>query len=172
MLVSFLPTDGRLTLQPHIDKPRTPDASVSLPATQGVHSTYFPSSFEGLEEVARQSMLLIMLQSHRAVWPPVDTTNFPPAETLTVCVNLYYKHFHAWLPIIESSAPVTRDANPLLLMAMSAIGAMYSRDGLQRLGIALNELVRRATLYIVSHATGRSSRDRERTIDGSCTRRT
>lgn len=40
------------------------------------------------------------------------------------------------------------EANPVLLLAMAAIGAMYSRNGLDGLAVALNELARRAIAYM------------------------
>jgi hypothetical protein len=94
-------------------------------------------------------MITLIEHSHRAVWRAVDVGNFPSAQTLTICVNLYHRHFHDWLPILEKATFSISEAPPLLLMSMSAIGAMYSRDGLQRLGVALNELVRRGVLFIV-----------------------
>jgi len=94
-------------------------------------------------------MLSIISQSHRAVWPDIDTINFPSTHTLTVCVNLYHRHFHDSFTLQERESFRLATSPPLVVMAMAAIGAMYSSDGLQRLGLALNELVRRAIFYVV-----------------------
>lgn len=95
-------------------------------------------------------MLTIILRSHSTLWPIVDTVNYPSSQTLTVCINLYHRHFHNWLPLIEKESYSLEDTVPLVSMAMAAVGAMYSRDDLQGLGLALSELVRRAVVYIVS----------------------
>jgi len=95
-------------------------------------------------------MINIISQSHRAVWPDIDTVNFPSTNTLTVCVNLYHRHFHDTITLQERDSFRLATSPPLIVMAMAAIGAMYSPDGLQRLGLALNELVRRAIFYVVS----------------------
>ncbi len=95
-------------------------------------------------------MVSLIHHSHKEIWSSVDVSNFPSADTVTVCVNLYFRHFHDWLPVFDKGAFQLNDAHPILLMATAAIGAMYSRDGLQKLGLGLNELVRRAVLYLVS----------------------
>ncbi|ORY26042.1 hypothetical protein BCR39DRAFT_542336 [Naematelia encephala] len=135
---------------PHIDKPRSSDVDVSLPHSY-VHSIHSSSSLapvDSLQELPRQTMITTVSRSHQPIWPTIDTTNFPSTQTLTVCINLYQRHFHDWLPIIERASFKMGEAAPLILMSMSAIGAMYSQDGLQRLGVALSELVRRAVLFI------------------------
>lgn len=81
-------------------------------------------------------------------WPAVDLSLFPPTQTLSVCINLYFRHFHDTLPIFRRSDFRIADAPPVLLLAMTAIGAMYSRDKLSGLAIALNELARRAISYV------------------------
>lgn len=40
------------------------------------------------------------------------------------------------------------EASPVLLLAMAPIGAIYSRNGLDGLAVALNELARRAIAYM------------------------
>jgi hypothetical protein len=94
-------------------------------------------------------MISIIARSHTAIWPAIDTANFPSSETLTNCVNLYYRHFHSWLPILGRGRNELEESAPLILAAMAAIGASYSRYDWRGLGIALGELVRRAVVYIV-----------------------
>lgn len=105
-------------------------------------------------ETTRNTMITLIEHSHRGIWPPVDIGNFPSIQTLTICVNLYQRHFHDWLPILKKATLKLSETPAMLLMAMSAIGAMYSRDGLQGLGIPLNELVRRGVLFVVSAYPG------------------
>lgn len=95
-------------------------------------------------------MILLIDHSHRGIWPSVDVGNFPSTQTLTITLNLYFRHFNDWLPIFDVNAFSLTRTQPILLMAMVPLGATYSRDGLQSLGNALNELVRRALLFIVS----------------------
>lgn len=101
-----------------------------------------------MTESAREAMLSLVGMSHQSHWPTVDVTSFPSTQTLTVCVNLYFRHFHETLPILRRSTFRMSEANPVLLLAMAAIGAMYSRNELDGLAVALNELARRAISYM------------------------
>lgn len=96
----------------------------------------------------REAMLSLVGISHKPHWPDIDVTAFPSTQTLTVCINLYFRHFHDTLPILRRPTFRVADAAPVLLLAMAAIGAMYSRDGLSGLAIAMNELARRAIAYM------------------------
>jgi hypothetical protein len=69
---------------------------------------------------------------------------------LTICLNLYRRHFHDWMPIIELDPARTDETAPLLLIAMATIGTVYSQHSWGGLGVALGELVRRSVVYIVS----------------------
>jgi len=105
-------------------------------------------------------------RSHGGVWPSVDIGNFPSSETLTSCVNLYFRHFHDWLPVLDKRET---DRPTHLLLAMCAIGAMYSQEGLSRVGIALAELVRRSVFFIVRPLADREAETyRGNTIIDSC----
>lgn len=93
-------------------------------------------------------MLSLVSVSHQPHWPPIDVAAFPSTQTLTVCIKLYFRHFHDSLPILRRSTFRVAEAAPVLLLAMAAIGAMYSRDGLSGLAIAMNELARRAIAHM------------------------
>lgn len=93
-------------------------------------------------------MLLLVSVSHQPHWPAIDVAAFPSTQTLTVCINLYFRHFHDGLPILRRSTFKVAEAAPVLLLSMAAVGAMYSRDGLSGLAIAMNELARRAITYM------------------------
>jgi hypothetical protein len=95
-------------------------------------------------------MLSLVSVSHQSHWPIVDVVAFPSTQTLSVCVNLYFRYFHETLPILRRSTFRVSEAPPVLLLAMAAIGTMYSRDGLNGLAVAMNELARRAIAYLVS----------------------
>ena len=99
-------------------------------------------------ESIRQAMLSLVGVSHQPHWPVLDVTAFPSTQTLSLCINLYFRHFHDTLPIIRWSTFRAAETAPVLLLAMAAIGAMYSRDGLSGLAIAMNELTRRAITYM------------------------
>lgn len=96
----------------------------------------------------REAILSMVDISHKPHWPAVDVAAFPSTHTLSVCIKLYFRHFHESLPIIRRSAFRIADAPPILLLAMAAIGAAYSRDGLGGLAIAMNELARRAIAHM------------------------
>lgn len=97
-------------------------------------------------------MITLVEHSHHGIWPSVEIGNFPSVQILTTCANLYHRHFHDWMPILNKEVFRMDQAPPMLLMGMAAIGSMYSRDGTQKLGSPLNELVRRGVLFIVSPA--------------------
>ena len=101
-----------------------------------------------LSESAREEILSLVSISHQPHWPIVDVAAFPSTQTLSVCINLYFRHFHDTLPILRRSTFRITEATPVLLLAMAAIGAMYSKDGLSGLAVALNELARRAITYM------------------------
>ena len=113
-----------------------------------------PLPINWLPEHSRQRLLGTVARSHQAVWPAVDATNFPSVQTLSACVNFYHRHFHDWLPVMDRTTFDIKATPPLVVMAMAAIGAMYSREGLHALGDALSELVRRAVICIVFNDSG------------------
>ena len=96
-------------------------------------------------------MTSLIQHAHRQVWPLPDLGEFPSSEALTQCLNLYLSHFAGWLPVVDcprGSFKIDKAA-PLLLMSMAAIGSVYERGDLARLGLPLNELVRRVVMFIV-----------------------
>lgn len=93
-------------------------------------------------------MLSLVNASHQAHWPVIDVAAFPSTQTLSVCINLYFRHFHDALPVLRRSTFKVAEAAPVLLLAIAAIGAIYSRNGLSGLAIAMNELARRAIAYM------------------------
>lgn len=97
-------------------------------------------------------MQTLTQHAHRAFWPAPDLTNFPSEATLTACVSLYLHHFAVWMPIIDSPRGnfLIDKSAPLLLKALAAVGSVFARDGSERLGTPLMELVRRDLLFIVS----------------------
>lgn len=156
---------------PHVYKPQTADTSIDLPrsdevdasAVAEVERSQHPSAASSshpspiapgqnvLPEINRQAMLSLIRMCHQGpIWSEPDVGRFPSTTTLSVCVDLYFRHFQPCLPILD---PVTFDlttAPPVLVMAIAAIGSMYSQDGLRDLGVALNEIVRRSIIFIVS----------------------
>lgn len=93
-------------------------------------------------------MLSLVGISHQPHWPTIDVASFPSTQTLSVCINLYFRHFHESLPVLRRSTFRISEVPPVLLLAMAAIGATYSRDGLGGLAIAMNELARRAISHM------------------------
>ncbi|KAL1962696.1 hypothetical protein VTN77DRAFT_9240 [Rasamsonia byssochlamydoides] len=140
------PTD---TPWPHVYRPSKDDSWLDLPpVSQKSRPTLHEAHCDHVTESTREAMLSLVGMSHQSHWPIVDVAAFPSTQTLTVCINLYFRHFHETLPILRRSTFRMAEANPVLLLAMAAIGAMYSRNGLDGLAVALNELARRAIAYM------------------------
>ena len=100
-------------------------------------------------------MEILTLRAHQTIWPTPDLGNFPSEHDLTTCVNLYLANFAPWLPIIDSPRGTFRidKAAPIVLKAVAAVGSVYARNGHEKLGVPLAELVRRDILFIVSAET-------------------
>ncbi|KAL1406153.1 hypothetical protein Q8F55_007837 [Vanrija albida] len=101
----------------------------------------------------RSMMLTLSMHAHSAMWARPDLGNFPSEAAISRAVNLYLSRFAAWLPVIDSprGSFLVEKAPPLLLKAMAAVGSVYARDGLERLGLPLTELVRRDVAFICEH---------------------
>lgn len=113
----------------------------SRPALHGTH-------FDRVGDSTREAILSLISISHQPHWPVVDVAAFPSTQTLSVCINLYFQHFHETLPILRRSTFRVAETAPVLLLAMAAIGAMYSTDGLSGLAVAMNELARRSISFM------------------------
>jgi len=137
---------------PSVYRPNTPERVVDLPEPSQRQEQPAADDGKGVPASTRRMMESLAKQAHSACWPMPNLGNFPSESALTACVNLYLNRFAEWLPIIDSprgTFDVTKAA-PLLLTAMAAVGSVYARDGLERLGTPLAELVRREITYIVS----------------------
>lgn len=97
-------------------------------------------------------MLSLVHLAHQPHWSIANIDDFPSAETLSSCVNLYFHHFHPTFPVLRPAALRDDGAPPVLLLAAAAIGATYSKDDLKPLAIGMNELVRRILTWMVSAA--------------------
>ncbi|KAJ6443388.1 Heat Labile Enterotoxin Type Iib [Purpureocillium lavendulum] len=118
------------------------------PIAQPTSSIFRDPNLDFVKNSSREAMMSLVSSTNQPNWPVVDVTLFPSTQTLSVCINLYFRHFHDTLPIIRRSKMRTDEAPPILLLAMASIGAMYSRDKMSGLAIALNELARRAISYM------------------------
>lgn len=188
---------------PHVYKPQTADTNIDLPRSEQVDASAFaeaershhasaassshPSPIAAgqnvLPETNRQAMLSLIRMCHQGpIWSEPDVGRFPSTTTLSVCVDLYFRHFQPCLPILDPATFDLTTAPPVLVMAIAAIGSMYSQDGLRNLGVALNEIVRRSIIFIVSRRDAKFEQSElalnshlqrlsANTIDGSCTRR-
>ncbi|OAQ61102.1 fungal transcriptional regulatory protein [Pochonia chlamydosporia 170] len=151
-----LPSESRLirdaqppdTPWPHVYRPNEIDSQLSLPpVVQHMTTIFQDTSLECVNESTRQAMITLVNTTNNHNWPVVDVSLLPSTRTLSLCINLYFRHFHDTLPILRRSNMQIADTPPILLLAMAAIGAMYSRDKYGGLAIALNELARRVIVY-------------------------
>lgn len=117
-----------------------------LPSTS--EPTLYDAYLDHMHTGTRDAILTLINAAHQSQWPVVETSAFPTARTLSVCINLYFRHFHETLPILQRSNFCAAETNPVLLLSITAIGAMYSRSCSRKLAVALNELARRAITYL------------------------
>ena len=140
-----------LSFQPHVYRPRSPDAQLHLPPISSgpLHTLYNRETFQ-VYESDRAAMAALVTLPNRSPWADIVEGAFPSTQTLTTCVEQYFQHFHDSFPVLcRSNFHNKSERMPILLLAIAAIGATYSRDGLERLAIPMNELVRRALLFMV-----------------------
>lgn len=138
-------------MQPHVYRPSKDDGRVELPqlSPSCVPQTSSDAPYlDHVDQTTRQAILSLVNTAHQPHWSPVDVTAFPSTRDLSVCINLYFRHFHGSLPILRRSGFRTTETSPVLLLAMAAIGATYSRNGLSGYSVALNELTRRAIAFL------------------------
>ncbi|GAA5849621.1 hypothetical protein JCM9279_007291 [Rhodotorula babjevae] len=148
------PSDGggpeapTATPWPHVYQPVAPVGPLSLPT---VPNPPPPLVFEQpgatITAEVRAAMLQLLAASHTSPWAGISLESFPSASVLSICLKLYLSRFHAHFPILDPASLETASSSPLLLLSCAAIGAMYRAD-FEGLGIALNELVRRQTLWM------------------------
>lgn len=136
-------------MKPHVYRPTEIDSQLNLlPVDQHTATIFQDTNLDCIDESTRQAMITLVNTTNNHNWPVVDVALLPSTRTLSMCINLYFRHFHDTLPIIPHIGLRTYDTlPPILLLAMAAIGAMYSRDKYGGLAIALNELVRRIIIY-------------------------
>jgi hypothetical protein len=129
-------------------RPSNDDSRLNIPSvSHRPRPTLHEAHPDRVPEPTREAMLSLVTTTHQSQWLIPDVASFPSTQTLTVCINLYFRHFHETLPILRRSTFRMAEARPELLLAMAAIGATYSRNGLDGLAVALNELARRAISY-------------------------
>ncbi|GAA5903962.1 hypothetical protein JCM8208_001741 [Rhodotorula glutinis] len=148
------PSDGggpeapTATPWPHVYQPVAPVGPLSLPT---VPNPPPPLVFEQpgatITTEVRAAMLQLLAASHTSPWAGISLESFPSASVLSICLKLYLSRFHSHFPILDPVSLETASSSPLLLLSCAAIGAMYRAD-FEGLGIALNELVRRQTLWM------------------------
>ncbi|EEU34857.1 uncharacterized protein NECHADRAFT_55064 [Fusarium vanettenii 77-13-4] len=89
-----------------------------------------------------------------AFFPQWAQLNLPPGEVLHVFIQLYFENFHPMFPLIHLPTCSSPETHSLLLFAMAAIGAKYSKlKGAHKCSLAMHELVRQQTQYLVGSRT-------------------
>ncbi|CEL02560.1 hypothetical protein ASPCAL03728 [Aspergillus calidoustus] len=136
---------------PHVYKPSRDDEQLSIIEVDPCSTLQPIFQWECPDHVdisTREAILSVINRAHQPHWPTVDVSAFPSTRTLSTCINFYFQHFHETLPILCRSSFQSGEHSPVLLLAMAAIGAMYSPKRMTRLAVGLNELCRRAIVYL------------------------
>ncbi|KAL2835334.1 fungal-specific transcription factor domain-containing protein [Aspergillus pseudoustus] len=136
---------------PHVYKPSRDDEQLSITQVDPCSTLQPTSHWESPDHVdisTRDAILWVINNAHQSHWPTLDVSAFPSTRTLSICINFYFRHFHDTLPILCRSSFRSGEHSPVLLLAMAAIGAMYSPKRMAALAVALNELSRRAIVYL------------------------
>lgn len=139
-------------VQPHVYHPPSHPDPLALPSVTSLPSlSAFPLTVGEIRisDDSRTNIVSLVHSSHQSPWPSVSTATFPSIDTISVCLNLYFQRFQPTFPILNKEKILKGDAQPVLLLAIAAIGATYSPK-LEGLGVALAELVRRSLQYLVS----------------------
>lgn len=149
-----IPDNGpRDSAWPNVYKPSGADSALHLPEAAAARELpELADRGKNVTSQQRHMMLTLSMHAHSAMWARPDLGNFPSEAAISHGVNLYLSRFATWLPVIDSprGSFLVEKAPPLLLKAMAAVGSVYARDGLERLGLPLAELVRRDVAFIVS----------------------
>lgn len=148
-------------IEPRIYKPRTiqDDAPLNFPDMSNVsiydlddedhaHVAHVAEAyFEPVSALSKE-------MEESGFLPAWQNLQIPPTRVLNVWVQLYFEHFHPILPINHKPTFIEGKPHCILLFAMAAIGARYSKiRNAYACASAMNELVRRQTMYMVRDFT-------------------
>lgn len=87
------------------------------------------------------------------LWPTFEVTEFLAKEIFEHLIGLYFAQFHQTLPLLHPPSFNVLEVHPLLLLAMTSIGAHFLPEDNSRIATSLAEIVRRnlwATSEILS----------------------
>ncbi|KAL4878937.1 fungal-specific transcription factor domain-containing protein [Aspergillus karnatakaensis] len=95
----------------------------------------------------------------RPTYPPFLQLRLPPAPILNAWVQLYFEHFHPLFPLLHKPSFNKPGTHWLLILAVSAIGALFSKfPQAHSCARAMDELIRRQSHYLCENQN-RNSRE-------------
>lgn len=105
-----------------------------------------------VSEAQRSEIIDITVECSKSIYGDIGREElhriFPSAQVLSGCLILYFRHFSSTLPLLRPKVFSARSAPPVLILTMAAIGAVFSREYLNDVALALNELARRLLIYL------------------------
>jgi hypothetical protein len=90
--------------------------------------------------------------------PPFERLVLPPAPVMNIFIQLYFEYFHSLVPILHKPTFSSEVSHWLLVFTVAAIGSRYSKiSGAKECSLAMLEVVRRLSAYMVSTSTSLST---------------
>jgi hypothetical protein len=147
-------------IEPRMYRPRTiqDDAPLTFPDMSNVTNDELDDEDHAhvahVAEAYYEPVYALSKEMERSgFFPAWQHLQIPPARVLNVWVQLYFEHFHPILPINHKPTFIAGKPHCILLFAMAAIGARYSKiNNAYACASALHELVRRQTSYMVRYS--------------------
>lgn len=131
------------------------DAQLSFPdmghiSTEEVDEENLAHVPEISNTVVEQMAQLALTIETTSNFPRFVEFRMPSTPVINAWVQLYFEHFHPVFPFLHKPSFGTSHTHWLLIFAVSAIGAQFSRlPQSQACSRAINEMVRRSTSYLV-----------------------
>ncbi|KAJ5660680.1 uncharacterized protein N7484_000052 [Penicillium longicatenatum] len=131
------------------------DAQLTFPdmqhiRTEDVDKEHLAHIHEIQQNVVDEVAKLASVLESKSLFPPFVKLKIPPAPIINAWTQLYFEHFHPVFPVLHKPTFGGPDTHWLLVFAVSAIGAQFSRiPQAQTCARAMHELIRRQSMYLV-----------------------
>ncbi|KAJ5190124.1 uncharacterized protein N7498_009109 [Penicillium cinerascens] len=131
------------------------DAQLTFPdmqhiRTEDVDKEHLAHIHEIQQNVVDEVAKLASVLESKSLFPPFVKLKIPPAPIINAWTQLYFEHFHPVFPVLHKPTYRGPDTHWLLVFAVSAIGAQFSRiPQAQTCARAMHELIRRQSMYLL-----------------------